>query len=153
LEKTPTKTLALDIVLSGFVFYCSIWVYELSNYFVLKMTGADVYLSIQGILPVGVTAVSTASPAFPYTKFLQVVVCASIAVATMRAIEKRDFPFTKIALITVVSMYVASLQWEILPRLSNGAEVVHEESFFLLTLLLGALAIASFGKQMRLEFR
>lgn len=132
------------------MFYGSVWIYELSNYFLLRLGGANAVLSVQGILPTGVTAVTSASALLSLTKLTQVIVCVSIAGTLLLAIRKYHLTMTKIALITIVSVFVASFQWELLSQMDYVAVVVHEELFLLLTVIFGTLMTASFYKPLRL---
>jgi hypothetical protein len=144
------KNPVADIVLTGLVLYASIWVYELSNYISMTLSGAKPFLSVQGIFPVGVIAVLSGSPAVSLTKLVQVAICASVAVGLLWAFRNRQLPFTKIALVTAISLYIASFQWEFLPQAGYVTEAVHQGSFLIMTVLLGALVISLFRKPLHL---
>ena len=140
------------MILTGLVFYGSVWVYELSNYVSLTLEGENSFLSVQGILPVGVIAVSSTSSVLSFTKPVQVVICVSVVVSLLWEVRNRQLPLTKMALFTSISLYVASFQWELLSQMNYVTEAVHQGAFFLMTVLLGALITAVLRKPMRFGF-
>jgi hypothetical protein len=147
LGRRPLGTIAADLILTGLVLHESIWVYELSNYVSLVLGGANAFQTVQSILPV---RVSTASSVPSLVKLVQVVICSFITILLLWVTKNHRLPFTKVALITTISLDVASFQWELLSQINYATEAVHQGTFLLITLVLGGLMAAALRRPLRL---
>jgi phosphoglycerol transferase MdoB-like AlkP superfamily enzyme len=136
----------LDPILAGIVLYGSVWLYELGNSIVLLLAGGRVSFSVDGVLPVGTVAVINAVATSPYLKLAQVLICGSVIITMLSAVKGKRLLLTTVALITVLSAYFTSFQWELLSQLTYGSEASWSMMFLFLTALIGTLVIIVFGK-------
>ena len=91
--------------------YGAIWLYELGNYGVAIAAGGNASLQVTGVLPTGVAVVNG-----PLLKPAQVAICTGIVVVALIGVRRRRLPLTKSALVTIVGVYLASVQWEFLSQ-------------------------------------
>ena len=127
-----------DFVLSPFLLYLSVWLYEGGNYLALLLGGQHVSLVMAGALPAGVVAIGQS--ALPgVAKVLQVAMTVG-AVAPLYLLARRTaLAFTFVALACVVAFYLSSFYWELLSLVGPLPLVLHEGVFALLS--LGGLAL------------
>ncbi len=117
----------LDAAGSVAILYASIWIYELSNYLALSLSGAHAFLVMQGSIPVGVMAASNGGNFL--VKPTQVLISTSILLAILLTMKGRRSPLSRLTTIGMASVFVASFYWEALDLLGVVPVAVHEAIF------------------------
>jgi hypothetical protein len=109
--------LLVDSMVSAFVPFLAIWLYESSNLVVLAEQGYSVTFSMVGLLPLGVAGASTGGLS-PATKAIQVVLALVPLVIFAKLLSKADLRIAEAFAISFVGVYFASIYWEMLSLLT-----------------------------------
>lgn len=124
-----TKRLLADVSLCAFLLYAGFWVYEGLNYALLSILGSQASLILSGALPVGVSASVPDSGAFVLAKPAQVALSALAMFAVFRAVRGRGLPGASTVSLTMVSVYIASVYWELLSAVGPLSYEAHMAIF------------------------
>jgi hypothetical protein len=115
----------VDFCVGSAMVYLAIWVYELGNFIVLSSVATQASISFLGILPIGVSAVTSDQQLLPLAKPLQVLVCSGIMYMMLRAIRSRSLPFSTLLATATLSIYLASAYWEVLSLVGPISYWIH----------------------------
>jgi len=135
----------LDVFIGAAIVYFAIWVYELGNLLVLSSAGSQASMSFVGILPVGVTAVSSGQQLLAIAKPLQVLVCSGVMFMMLLAIRSRGLPVSAAVASATLSIYLASSYWEVLSVIGATSYWTHVGIFTTLALAT-QLGLSRFSK-------
>src|SRR5205807_4893597 len=94
--------------------YFAIWIYQLGNFIVLCSVATHASISFAGILPVGVSAVTSGQQLLPFAKPLQIVFSSGIMYVLLRALRSKSLPISTTLATATLSIYLASSYWEVL---------------------------------------
>ena len=114
--------------------YFAVWIYELGNYVVLSTVATQASISFLGILPIGVSAVTSDQQLLPFAKPLQVLICSSIMFLMLRAVRSKSLPISTMLATATLSIYLASSYWEVLSLVGPISYEVHMTIFTSLAL-------------------
>jgi hypothetical protein len=106
--------IVLDLSLAGLLLCVGVWVYELANWASLTLLGFQSTLSLSGLLPSGVSAVSTVQGDLVFAKPLQIAVSVGIVLPLLFLLRKYNLPATKLIIIGTASAYCSTAFWEAL---------------------------------------
>ncbi|MGP8056028.1 MAG: hypothetical protein ACLP9K_00260 [Nitrososphaerales archaeon] len=106
--------IVLDLSLAGILLYIGVWVYELANWASLTLLGFRSTLSLSGLLPSGVSAVSTVQGDLVFAKPLQIVMSVGTVLPLLFLLRRYNLPATKFTIIGTASAYCATAFWEAL---------------------------------------
>ncbi|MDA4127877.1 MAG: hypothetical protein OK422_00195 [Thaumarchaeota archaeon] len=130
---SPKGRNLVDALLAAAVVYLSLWVYEVANWLSLTLAGVNASIVMGGWLPAGVLGVSTNSSLLAIAKPLQVFLSLSLAGFGFAVFRKHKLPVTRFVLLCTMSVYLASVYWELLSVLSFIPVTFHEGVFFALS--------------------
>lgn len=116
--------------------YLSVWLYELGNWVSLSATGAHASIVLSGVLPVAVMGDASEGPGFSVAKVLQVGICVGITLVAFNAARRMGLPLTSLTLVSVTSMYIASMYWELFSLTSFVPMTLHESIYVVLSVAL-----------------
>jgi len=136
----------LDFSLAGGVLYGAIWLYELANYAVAGLAGGNALLTVNGLLPVSVTVYGVVAP---YSKLVQTGACLTCILLVLATIRTTELRTTKTALISVMGLYLASVQWEYLSQPYTGQLFMREILFVGLASVAGLALLVLLGGRFR----
>jgi hypothetical protein len=136
----------IDVVTSIIAFYLSVWVYEIGNWIALTVSGARAAILMVGILPGGVVGLPTEGAAFGGAKLLQIAICVGVAVLALMLVRMGDFPLTRVTIISVTGMYLASAYWELLSLTSSVPILLHESLYVGLSVATAAVLLTALGR-------
>ncbi len=114
------RRLLKDLGFSFPILYASVWIYELSNYFVLKALGDTPRLVMQNLIPIagGLLPIATAlnsSATLPIMAEPIVIVLAIAFSVPLYLVAKKHFgKISEIAAISCVSVFLGGFFWELL---------------------------------------
>ncbi|MGD0318400.1 MAG: hypothetical protein ABSB56_01730 [Nitrososphaerales archaeon] len=106
--------IVLDLSLAGLLLYIGVWVYELANWASLTLLGFQSTLSLSGLLPSGVSAVSTIQGDLVFAKPLQIALSVGTVLPLLFLLRRYNLPATKLTIIGTASAYCATAFWEAL---------------------------------------
>jgi hypothetical protein len=115
----------LDVCIGSALVYFAIWIYELGNFIVLSSVATQASISFVGILPIGVSAVTSDQQLLPFAKPLQVVICSGIMFMILRAIRSKSLPISTTLATATLSIYLASSYWEVLSLVGPTSYFIH----------------------------
>jgi len=116
--------------------------YEIANYTLTGLAGGSALLTIDGVLPVSVTTYGMIAPFF---KLVQTGACIGFILVVLAAIRTTGFRTTKTALISVMGLYLASIQWEYLSQPFAGQLLIREILFVCLASTAGLALLVLVG--------
>jgi hypothetical protein len=137
---------ALDLSLAGGVLYGALWLYELANYAVAGLAGGGALLTVNGLLPVSVTVYGVMAP---YSKLVQTGACITCILLVLVTIRTTELRTTKTALVSVIGLYLASVQWEYLSQPFAGQLLMREILFVGLASTAGLALLVLLGGRFR----
>jgi hypothetical protein len=105
--------------------YLAIWIYELGNFIVLSTVATQASIAFIGIVPVGVSAVTSDQQLLPLAKPLQVMFCSGIMYLMLRAVRSRSLPISTTLATATLSIYLASSYWEVLSFVGPTSYWIH----------------------------
>ena len=114
------RRLLKDLAFSLPILYASVWIYELSNYFVLKALGDTPRLVMQNLIPIGsgllpIATASSNSSSIPITaEPLEIVLAITFSVPLYLVAKKHFGKVSEIAAISCVSVFLGGFFWELL---------------------------------------
>ncbi len=141
----------LDLLLAGLLLYIGVWVYELANWASLTLLGFQSTLSLSGLLPAGVSGVSTVQGDLVLAKPLQIAVSLSTVLPLLLLLRRYNLPATKFAVIGTVSAYCATAFWEALSIPWISATLAGQAFFAGLNVMTMFLLVFAFQKMARLD--
>jgi len=124
--------------------YGALWLYELSNYAVAAVIGGTATISISGLLPTGVAAVNGVESLVPYAKVAQTAICLIFVGALLNSLRAKELLLTKVALISVLGLYVASIQWEFFSLPYTTSAEAHQLLFAVSASVTGVVLLRVF---------
>ncbi|MGD0477315.1 MAG: hypothetical protein ABSB29_04000 [Nitrososphaerales archaeon] len=136
----------MDLVASAVALYLSVWVYEIGNWVSLTISGAKATILMAGALPEGVVGLSTNGTGFGSAKLLQVILCSALAFSVLLLLRKRKLPLTRITIISIMSLYIASIYWEILSLTTFAPILPHEAIYVCLSVLTAGVLLMAFSR-------
>jgi len=114
--------------------YVAVWIYELGNFIVLSTVATQASIAFVGILPIGVSAVTSNQQLLPFAKPLQVLICSAIMFLMLRAVRSKSLPISTTLATATLSIYLASSYWEVLSLVGPIPYEVHMGIFTSLAL-------------------
>lgn len=142
--------IVLDLSLAGLLLYVGVWVYELANWASLTLLGFQSTLSLSGLLPSGVSAVSTVQGDLVLAKPLQIAVSVGTVLPLLFLLRRYNLPATKLMIIGTASAYCSTAFWEALSVSWISATPAGEGFFAGLNVAAMFLLVFAFQKVARL---
>lgn len=139
-------TALIDIVTSAVALYLSVWVYEIGNWVSLTISGAKATILMAGALPEGVVGLSTNGMDFGSAKLLQVILCSALAFSALLLLRRRKLPLARITIISIMSLYITSMYWEILSLTTFVPILLHEAIYVCLSVLTAGVLLVAFSR-------
>ncbi len=106
-----------DLAFSLPILYASVWIYELSNYYVLKALGGTPYLVMQnllgGLLPIA-TASAGSGPLPALAEPLEIAFAIAFSVPLYLVAKKHFGKVSEIAAVSCVSVFLGGFFWQLL---------------------------------------
>jgi hypothetical protein len=133
-DLSTSRRRILDICIGSTLVYFAICIYELGNFVVLSTVATQASISFVGILPIGVSAVTSDQQLLPLAKPLQVLVCSGLMFMILRAVRSKSLPVSTILATATLSIYLASSYWEVLSLVGPISYEVHMGIFTSLAL-------------------
>jgi hypothetical protein len=124
----------LDICIGSAMVYIAIWIYEFGNFIVLSSVATQASIAFVGIVPVGVSAVTSDHQLLPFAKPLQVLICSAIMFMMLQAVRSKSLPISTTMATATLSIYIASSYWEVLSLVGSISYEVHMGIFTTLAL-------------------
>ena len=121
--------------------------YELANYAILRLAGGSALLTVNGLLPVGVTVYGVIAP---YSKLVQTGACVTCILGVLATIKTTRLRTTKTALVSVMGLYLASVQWEYFSQPFAGQLLMREIIFVCLASTAGLALLVVLGGRFRI---
>jgi hypothetical protein len=136
---TVSAKRALDFACAGLILYSSLWIYELSNYVAYLMAGLGPSLILNGPFPSGVASVVGGGQDIVLLKPVQTIIsCAGVGILYVIA-RKSGATTSAASAITSMSVFAASLYWELLPVVGFLSYYLHFAIF------MGLVTCIEFG--------
>jgi hypothetical protein len=126
--------------------YVGVWVYELANWASLTLLGFKSTLSLSGLFPAGVSAVSTVQGDLVLAKPIQIAVSVGAVLPLFLLLREFNLPATKFVAIGTVSTYCATAFWEALSFSWISATTAGQASFAGLNAVTLLLLVFAFQK-------
>jgi hypothetical protein len=118
------RRLVADLIVSAFVPFLAIWLYEMTNWMVLALQGYGVSLSMAGWIPLGVSAVTSSGPSL-LTKVAQLAVAIGLLLPLKKLFSSARLPLAEALIVSSVGIYLASTYWEMLSLLAVLPLAIH----------------------------
>ncbi len=125
----------LDFALLPVLLYLSLWIYELSNYVVMALSGYQGTLIVQGFLPAGFVAVGQGASPFILAKPLQVLMATGIVLPLYLGLRRTRMSLSLLASASIMAIYLSTFYWELLSLVGPLPLVLHEFLFTAVSLL------------------
>ena len=119
-----SKRLAVDLAVSAAVPFLAIWIYEGANWIAVAGQGHSVSLTVSGLLPLGVAAVSSGGIS-PLTKVFQLVIAVSFLVPFSLIFGRMKLLVSKSLVVSTAGVFIASSYWEMLSTASPTSATLH----------------------------